>query len=86
MFQTFTQIKLRKLKSENKPVDEDRLIGLVVSDSEIRLLVLPDELKSEAILQGGDDNVVLTEKFAGFAARELPSAKCDSLNTPKFSL
>ena len=75
------------MKSENKPVDEDRLVGLIVSDSKIRLLVLPDKLKSETALEGGDDNeVVFTEKLAGSAAKELPSAKCDSSNSPKFAL
>ena len=75
------------MKSENKPVDEDRLVGLIVSHSKIRLLVLPDKLKSETALEGGDDNeVVFTEKLAGSAAKELPSAKCDSSNSPKFTL
>ena len=75
------------MKSENKPVDEDRLVGLIVSHSKIRLLVLPDKLKSETALEGGDDNeVVFTEKLAGSAAKELPSAKCDSSNSPKFAL
>ena len=75
------------MKSENKPVDEDRLVGLIVSHSKIRLLVLPDKSKSETALEGGDDNeVVFTEKLAGSAAKELPSAKCDSSNSPKFAL
>ena len=74
------------MKSENKPVDEDRLVGLIVSHSKIRLLVLPDKLKSETALEGDDNEVVFTEKLAGSAAKELPSAKCDSSNSPKFAL
>ena len=61
-------------------------LGSLYHYSKIRLLVLPDELKSEAALEGDDNEVVFTEKLAGSAARELPSARCDSSNSPKFAL